>query len=237
MVAKSYQNLEIVKQPYMANDRMYVDVKTEKGAIKSVRWYSEKEYAKYYGETPEYKVFKPQKEVLGFVNGFITIFKGNTYDCKDWFKEHGAVYRKWWGWSFASDQEIPEKIPEGVEAIRLDWDSVGNEDGKLKNDDAIKVAVENLIYDPSDSEYVGEIGERLDLYITVEKAIQVDGFYGTSTLHIMYDDCGNTYVWSTASKSWAEGSEHHIRGTVKAHKMYRNSAQTVLTRCQEVKEK
>ena len=46
-VAKSYQNLEIVKEPYMANGRMYVQVKLGNGNTKQVRWYSDKEYAKY----------------------------------------------------------------------------------------------------------------------------------------------------------------------------------------------
>ena len=49
MVAKSYQKLKIVKEPYMANGKMYVQVEMGNGAHKQVRWYSDKEYAKYYG--------------------------------------------------------------------------------------------------------------------------------------------------------------------------------------------
>ena len=233
MVAKSYQNLEIVKQPYMANGKMYVDVKTTKGAIKVVRWYSEQEYEKYYGEKPSQVITKTQKEVLGFVDGFITIFKGDTFAAKDWFKEHGASYKKWWGWSFASNVEVPTELPDGVEAVRLDWDLVGVDD-KLKNDDAVKEAIENLIYEPSDSEYIGEIGERLELTLTVDKAIQLDGFYGTSTMHIMSDEDGNVYVWTTAAKSWEEGSEHFLRGTVKDHRLYKGEKETILIRCKEI---
>jgi hypothetical protein len=51
----------------------------------------------------------------------------------------------------------------------------------------------------------------------------------------MTDVNENVYVWTTASKSWEEGSEHYIRGTVKEHSVYKNTKQTVLTRCTEVK--
>ena len=239
LVAKSYRNLKQICEPYMVNGRMYVKVEKEDGSIKQVRAYSEKEYRKYH---PNEKVepdpyFKTQREVLGFVDGYITIFKGETYACKDWFKENGARYTKFWGWSFASNIEIPSDIPAGIEPIKLSWDLVGADSDNLKNDDLVKLAVESLIYEPSDSDFMGSIGERLELEVVVEKAIQLDGYYGPSTMHIMSDAAGNTYVWTTASRSWEVGSEKHIRGTVKDHKIYRNVKQTVLNRCVEVKEK
>lgn len=239
-VAKSYQNLEIVKKPYMVNGRMYVQVKLGNGNAKQVRWYSDKEYAKYYpGEKVDHSkdpFFKTQKEVLGFKNGYITIFKGDTYSCKEWFKENGARYTKFWGWSFSSEVEVPADLPAGVEAMRLDWEVVG-EGEELKNDDLVKAAVEAMTYEPDMSEYQGEVGQRLEIEVTVEKAIHLDGYYGPSTMHIMRDANGNAYVWTTASKSWEEGSEKRIRGTIKDHKTYRNVKQTVLTRCAEVKSK
>jgi hypothetical protein len=179
--------------------------------------------------------YKPQKEVLGFTNGYITIFKGNTYDYLEWFRASNARYTRWWGWYVVSTEEIPEDLPEDIEPIRLPWELVGQEDGKLKPEHLVKEGVESIMYEESDSEYVGSIGERLDLYLTVERAIELDGAYGRSTMHIMRDDCGNSYVWTTASKTWTVGSEHHIKGTVKDHRKYRNECRTVLTRCLEVK--
>lgn len=239
-VAKSYQNLEIVGDVFVSSGRQYVNVKMKSGALKTVRWYSDAEYRKMYPEAVAVDrsadpYYKSQKEVLGFTKGYITIFKGDTYAEIDWFRASIARYARWWGWYIISTEEVPADLPAGIEAIRLPWESVGQDSGELKPESLIKEAVEALIYDSSDSEYQGALGERLDLYLTVERTIELDGNYGRSTMHLMRDDCGNLYVWTTASKSWAAGSEHHIRGTVKDHRTYRNEKQTVLTRCTEVK--
>lgn len=239
-VAKSYQSLEIVGDVFVSSGRQYVNVKLKSGKLKTVRWYSDSEYRKMYPEVVAVDrsadpYYKPQKEVLGFTKGYITIFKGDTYAEIDWFRASIARYARWWGWYIISTEEIPADLPAGIEAIRLPWESVGQDSGELKPESLIKEVVEALIYDSSDSEYQGVLGERLDLYLTVERTIELDGNYGRSTMHLMRDDCGNLYVWTTASKSWAAGSEHHIRGTVKDHRTYRNEKQTVLTRCTEVK--
>lgn len=238
-VAKSYQSLEIVGDVFVSSGRQYVNVKMKSGALKTVRWYSDAEYRKMYPEAPAVDrsadpYYKPQKEVLGFTKGYITIFKGDTYSEIEWFRASIARYARWWGWYIISTEEVPADLPEGIEPVQLPWELVGQEDGKLKPEHLVKEAVESIIYDSSDSEYQGTLGERLDLYLTVERTIELDGNYGRSTMHLMRDDCGNLYVWTTASKSWVVGSEHHIRGTVKDHRTYRNEKQTVLTRCIEV---
>lgn len=237
-VAKSYQNLEIVKEPYTVNGKMYVQVKMANGNAKQVRWYSDREYAKYYGEPVDHSndpYYRTQREVLGFVNGFITIFKGDTYPLKDWFKENGARYTKLWGWGFASDKELPE-IPEGIEAVRLDWSAVGADEETLKNDDAVKAAVEALTLDPSNSQFQGQVGERLEIDVTIKKAFLINGMYGASMCYTMVDADDNEFVWITTSTrtQLKEGETCTIRGTVKAHKVYRNVPQTTLTRCTKV---
>ena len=239
-VAKSYQELEIVGDVFVSSGRQYVNVKLKSGKLKTVRWYSDSEYRKMYPEAVAVDrsadpYYKPQKEVLGFTKGYITIFKGDTYAEIDWFRASIARYARWWGWYIISTEEVPTDLPAGIEAIRLPWELVGQDSGELKPESLIKEAVEALIYDESESEYVGSIGERLELFLTVERTIELDGAYGRSTMHIMRDDCGNLFVWTTASKSWSAGTEHHIKGTVKDHRKYKNECQTVLTRCLEVK--
>ena len=176
---------------------------------------------------------KSQKQVLGFENGFITIFKGNTYEEKEYFKLNSARYSRWWGWYFISTETIPEDLPDDVEPIRLDWELVGNEDGSLKPENTVIAAVESLTYEPDISEYQGEVGDKVDVIVTVEKAIQLDGYYGPSTMHVFRDYDGNCYVWTTAARSWEVGSEHHIAGTIKELKQYKGTKQTILTRCRE----
>lgn len=236
MVAKSYQELEIVGDVFVSSGRQYVNVKLKSGKLKTVRWYSDSEYRKMYPEVVAVDrsadpYYKPQKEVLGFTKGYITIFKGDTYAEVDWFRASIARYTRWWGWYIISTEEVPADLPEGITPIQLPWELVGQEDGNLKPEHLVKEAVESIIYDESESEYIGSIGERLELFLTVERTIELDGSYGRSTMHIMRDDCGNLFVWTTASKSWSAGTEHHIKGTVKDHRKYKGEKQTVLTRC------
>ena len=235
-VAKSYAMLTIEEGPYTINGRQYCKVRQKNGGLKQVRWYSDAEYARMYPGvqvTAETANWKTQREMLGFDKGYITIFKGDTYSCSEWFKRSIARYCKWWGWYIVSTEELPE-LPAGITPVQLPWEAVGKEDGNLIADSLITKAVEPYLYEATTSEFVGEIGERLDLMLTIKKAIEVNGAFGSSTIHIMADECGNEFMWSTAAKSWAEGTVKHVRGTVKDHRIYRNSKQTVLTRCTEV---
>lgn len=237
-VAKSFQSMTQIGEPYLSAGKMYVQVKNEKtGNIRQVRWYTDAEYAKMYGEKVEKspKEFKTQKEVLGFEHGYITIFKGDTYANLEWFQKSIARYCKWWGWYIISTEAVPVDLPVGIEPIELKWEMVGEEEGVLKPDHLVKQAVESLIYDASDSQFVGTVGERLDLEVTVIAARHQDGYYGPSTVHHMEDAAGNRYLWNTGSKSWEAGDKRHIKGTVKDHKVIKNVNVTILTRCTLVK--
>ena len=241
-VAKSYQELEIVGEVFVSSGRQYVNVKMKSGALKTVRWYSDKEYAKMYpGETAktrssDFSTYKTSKECLGFTKGYITIFKGDTYAKIDWFRASIARYARWWGWYIVSTEEVPADLPEGIEPIRLSWESVGQDNGELKPEHLIQEAVEALIYEESNSEHVGSIGERLDLNITIERIIELDNDYGHSTMFLMRDNAENLFVWTTSSaKNWSVGSQYHIRGTVKDHRKYKGEKQTILNRCMEVR--
>lgn len=238
MVAKSFQSMTIINEPYMVNGKMYVQVKNEKtGNTRQVRWYTEEEYAKMYPEAKpvDKNFFKPQKEVFGFDKGYITIFKGDTYANLEWFQKSIARYTRYWGWYIISTEEIPVDLPAGVDPIQLNWELVGNEDGSLKIESEVKRAVESLIYDEGISEYIGSIGERIEVTVTVTAARELDGYYGRSTMHTMEDEDGNVYVWTTGAKNWTVGSIKTIKGTIKDHKTFRNVKQTILTRCMEVK--
>ena len=232
LVAKSYQNSLQIGEVFTVGKKNYIKIETPSGEIKQVRAYSEEEYEKYYGAVPDEKPPVNRKEALGFKDGFITIFKGDTYSCKDWFKEHEAKYTRYWGWGFSG--QAPSELPEGVEPIRLEWNSVAFDEDNLKPVDKIKEVVDSLIYDESPSKFVGTVGQRIEVEVTVIKTIPIDGFYGTTILHNMIDEDGNVYVWFTSSRCWEEGTYHRIRGTVKEHKAYKGVNQTVLTRCKDL---
>lgn len=239
MVAKSYQNLPIIGEPYEKNKRKYVIVECKNGHRKEVRFYTEAEYAKMYPtetnkdvDTVLGKKIRTTKEVLGFTNGYITIFKGDTYALLDWFRESTARYHNIFGWYFISTEELPE-IPAGIEPIQLKWEDVAFVDeDTLKSEAAIKEHINSLIYESTGSEWQGEVGDRIERQLTVTKVIPLDtGFYGPSTFHLFVDADGNEYSWTTSSKTLEVGSSYLVRGTIKELKIYHNSKQTVLTRC------
>ena len=92
------------------------------------------------------------------------------------------------------------------------------------------------------SEYVGEVGKRLEAEVTL---VDVFGFevpsftpWGGTDTKMVYkfeDAGGNILVWFTTgygldAQQYPQGSILKIRGTVKEHSEYKGSKQTVLQR-------
>lgn len=257
-VAKSYEGLKTLCDPYKENGKMYVNVQLKGGNEKKVRWYTDKEYAKMYGLsyapgveakqsdcafdtdgpypkwTPYGYRLRSLRDTLGFGDkGFIWIFKGDTYEYKDYFKSIGCTYRRNWGWGLENQDTPPENLPDGIEAVKLEWNMVADNPDHLLDDQSIINAVEELTFDPRGS-YQGTVGQRIERTVYIERAIDLENDYGTSRLFVMKDQDGNTYSWCTKAKSWSEGTFHCIRGTVKEHKSYKGERTTVLTRCNEL---
>lgn len=235
-VAKSYIGLPQTCEPYMAdNNRWYVRVVLKSGKEKEVRWYTDIEFEKMYPETSV--ITEPSKDVdaaknrLGFQEGYITIFRGDQETNNDWFKLSNARWARYWGWYVVSTEEVPEQLPFGIEPVKLYWKDIIGPTGEMKPEDKLKEIVDVLLYGESDSQFIGSIGERLELVVNVAKAISFDGAYGKTTMHIMHDDCGNEYIWTTGSKTLTVDNIYHIRGTVKDHRVYKGTNQTILTRC------
>jgi hypothetical protein len=231
LVAKSYTNLEQLCEPYKINGKMYVKVRLTNGTPKVVRAYDEIEYSHLY---PEVKIIKPAKSrrnVLGFGEaGFIWIFKGDTYSVIDWFRASPCRYAKLWGWYLPSDIELPDPLPVGIEPIKLNWDEV-SVDEQLIADSGIQKIVDEKIYDPGVSEWVGKVGDKLTLTLTCDRAIEVVNMYGTSTIHTFHDEDGNIYTWTTNARSLTPGWTYEMSGKIKDLTTYRNVKQNVLTNC------
>jgi len=236
LVAKSYEGLEQLTEPYQVNGRMYVQVRMKNGSAKQVRAYSEAEYAKY---NPEVKIIQPARSkryILGFGEaGFIWLFKGQTYENIDWFRLSPCRYARPWGWFLASDKEMPSPLPANITPIKLEWEAVSKDDVMYPEDQVVQI-VDKILYDPGTSTYVGEVGDHIDKMLTCDKAHVSTSAYGLSTFHVLHDEEGNIYTWSTNSRSLEVGETYHIRGTIKGHNTYRNKAQNELTRCRLVKE-
>lgn len=232
MVAKSYQKLPQIDEPYLQNGKMYV--KVQKGdKVQQVRWYNETEYAKMYpGEKAGESQFGNQKDMLGFQEGYITIFRGDQEKWEHWFNRSIARYCVHWGWYIVSADPLPVDLPADLEPVRLIWEVVGIGQS-LKNDAAVRAAVQSLLSGSHPSTFQGKTDERVELTLTVIKSEQTENYFGKKAHHLFEDEYGNRYVWDTAAKFWAEGSVKRVRATIKEHKVINNIQTTVLTRCME----
>lgn len=112
-LAKSYQDLPRLSEVYEKNKKQYIKVQLKSGKEKEVRVYSEKEYVKLYPETNVIKHTKSQKEVLGFIDDFIWLVKGDEEE----LKASSCRFAVPWGWYLPSNEEVPQ----GFESSKLYW--------------------------------------------------------------------------------------------------------------------
>ena len=128
LVAKSYQGLPVVEEPYVKSGKTYCKVKMKSGSVKEVRTYTQKEYDKMYPAPPA--KWKPQREILGFgEDGYIIIFYG-AGPHEEFFEQSIARYHRVWGWYIPSNETVPV-LPDGVTAVMLPWERVGGDNGEL----------------------------------------------------------------------------------------------------------
>ena len=134
-VAKSYQGLPVVEEPYKKGGKTYCKVRTPKGVLKEVRVYSQKEYEKMY-PAPEPK-WKPQRELLGFgEDGYILIFN-NKPEFEEFYEQGSFRFHVTFGWYLPSSETVPV-LPEGCVPKVLSWETVGGADGELFEENKLK---------------------------------------------------------------------------------------------------
>lgn len=231
LVAKSYIGLEQVTDPYIVNGKQYVKVRTKKGDIKQVRAYDEIEYRKY---NPEVKIIQParsKRNTLGFGDaGYIWIFKGETYENLTWFHNTECRFARPWGWYLPSDKEMPALMPTNITPIKLEWSQVSEND-QLYSEEKLATIIDPILYDAGTAEFVGKLGDRINVEVTCTRAVTSESMYGISTFHVFEDDTGNIYTWTTTAKTLNQGDRYQLKGTIKDYKTYKNKKQNVLSNC------
>jgi hypothetical protein len=95
----------------------------------------------------------------------------------------------------------------------------------------INSIINNLLYPPTEANFVGKVGERLELELLVNKISSIEGAYGLSNIHLMEDKDKNVFVWTTTAKKLIEGNLYKMRGSIKEHRNYKGVNQTILSRC------
>ena len=185
-------------------------------------------------------------------DGNIWVILGDTYSIKDELKELGCKFDYSLGWH--CDHELA-----GHPQLKLTASQIcnQNENGVFvswRNQELsqlISEAQEAIKGKEPESNYVGAVGDRIDITATFKREIsytvQLDWRTQTKWIYIFVDDSGNQLVWNTTACLWDEDAKGHcipmatgtrviLRGTIKAHKEYKGIKQTELQRCKVTKE-
>lgn len=244
-VAKTYQEWERETDVYEVNKKNYIKVRSPSGAVRQVRAYTDAEYRKMYNcappSDPAGEATETQsnlKDILGFTDGYIWIFKGDLDGAEYWFESTKECrYHVFFGWYIVSSDNVPFNIPSCITAVKLPWEKVGKSDGTLLPKAAITDAINALIFGEYPSEYQGSIGERLALSLTLTQIIELgETSYGTARIFCFEDADKNQYSWTTGvTKPWEIGDRIEAKATVKEHSTIKGAKKTILTRLMEVK--
>ena len=91
--------------------------------------------------------------------------------------------------------------------------------------------------DYSSSEYVGDIKERREMNITVDRIFEKEGDFGLTKIHHMIDELGNYLVWFCSGVGLQVGDTYKVKATVKKHSEYNGVKQTIVNRVTPILEK
>lgn len=161
------------------------------------------------------------------------IVLGNTYEIKDELKSKGAKFSRELGWHFSDPVD-------GYNLYEISVDDVAykTDDGKIimdyeKAEELVKkIQNEHTVIVPTNSEYIGEIGETYTNILRLKRVNYFSTVYGDCGAYTFIDTNENTIVWITgADKKLEKGKDYCVQGKIKDHREYRGDKQTIITRC------
>ena len=225
--------------------------------IKWVKAYSPEEYDKYITNRERAKARKADKEYarqqelknnseenkkallekFGYNSENPTVYLvvgKDTYVIKDEIKERGGRFDADLGWFYTANNEVPAgySLAEVPFDNLYDWFPMVKRFQLKENAREIADAAKAQLMAPSESEYVGDIKDRLrDLMVTCTGRRTFDSEYGSGYIYTFSFE-KNILVWmTTANKPIEPNNTYLLTGTVKDHKTYNGEKQTYLSRC------
>lgn len=123
MVAKSYENLNQIGEPFAENGKFYIYVELKSGKQKKVRFYTEKEYNKLYPGAKEKELFTmdDRRKILGFEDYFVYLVASPD---EDTLRSSNARYCRWWGWYVPSNENVDKEL---TIVKKLNWEDAKKE--------------------------------------------------------------------------------------------------------------
>lgn len=135
---------KITETPFLKNGKLYITVEHPNTLNhRDVRWYSDEEYTKLYGNKEKKKEEKGlpsfnYKIARGFANGPILVIRNEKLSDEQWLKESNARFALGVGWYIASTDTLPLDAPAHFKYLLLPWEECGSPDGsRIKSNDEI----------------------------------------------------------------------------------------------------
>ena len=168
-------------------------------------------------------------------DGKAWIVVGDTYSIKDELKEAGAKWSNIFGWHFDHETEYDSFVVTADKVFDTDYAGVYMYGDYVGVTEYIK-ELKAKHAPKSDSEYVGEVGDKVEMNLTYKTYYTFETHYsyygGLNFIYKFADADGNTIVWKTSKAlELDEGQQYTVKGTIKEHNEYKGDKQTVLTRC------
>ena len=138
MVAKTFQNLPQVGEPFESGGKMYVNVQSKNGNLRRVRWYEADEYMKMYPDTNRADIdeyYKSMKYTICGAGGFVWVLEGDLASYLDILQMNSNTrYHTHFGGYVRSDVEdyVLDALKEFCVPHKLYWDEVAVDENMLK---------------------------------------------------------------------------------------------------------
>lgn len=149
MVAPSFESYKVIsEEPFLKNGKLYLIVEHPKTHNqRTVRYYSDAEYAKAYGKKEIDTGFRNLKEVRGFKEGPITIIRNNKADDEEYLRRSVARFAVGIGWYIISSEKIPIDAPPHFKYLSLTWEEASIDENHLKDPNDIGLLLQRKAKD------------------------------------------------------------------------------------------
>ena len=113
------------------------------------------------------------------------------------------------------------------------------DDGQVLSDRALDVAIGGIMRDYASAEakdasqYIGELGKRIELTLTIDRVLQFDSNFGAYYITIGSDGKGNRVVYKGSRTYGEKGDSLRVRATVKDHELRNGSPKSKRRRQRE----
>lgn len=164
-------------------------------------------------------------------DSYVTLLQGDTYAVKTWLKEHGAKYNRIYNWYFPHDVEVPEQLPAEVTPVKFETKNLFDEDGKFITDERLlQLIIDSFRYPPSESAWVGKIGETMPLVLQYKNSRSICSQFGVTNVYTFVDANNNVFKsMTTRALPVEEDLWYTMSARIKNHQMYRNERQTMIS--------